>query len=1253
MATSTLRSVTPPPTLLKTPATPRFGYDDNYEPYSPRKSSRVASRAVRDAVTPPPPSIKPNIRQNLSTPQSAPRTTRKVGFARTQLSTSSPPRSPQTANKRRGPRSVTSMGERQVPGALDDEGTSSAAETLGLPTPQRKNKMEANQRPGTIIRGDGMLPTPGKTPSHPKQTEQLTRGIKAVSRTLFPIHADDSEVAMPKPKKGRKKYNGIGLGSFGMEKEDEPITIFTDSEDRVPEVDEHADNPFFGDSPVQRTQTRRSRRRMVIVPGEEDQSVDELLSRADGTIKNFRGKLTFVKTSDASRDRDESPSRAPRRRAHAVTVTETVETISSGPLTRSSVRRQLFPSARAPAPALVEFPVTEDEEEAITDIEEKSDVEYGSDNEIQQRTPSRKDILLTPSAPRFGPAETPTIKRATRTSKRYDVSSSTDASPQSISRSQDVSPFRSMGATEGTERVTRKRQGEAMARSKDETKRALNDDGPPSNKSSPYVHSLVSTLQAAGHTVSVVLPHTQRSWIGKAHMVGQTVKPTYFRPGTVHQDDGTTHALPSSSPDQEEWILVDGTPASCVQIGLYHYFKDRGPIDLVVSGPNYGRNSTAVFSLSSGTIGGAMEAAVCRRKAIALSYAFFSRNHDPEIIGGASRISVRLIEYLMKNWGEGVDLYTVNVPLVEGVEERKVLWTNLLQNYWGEGSCFEEVEGDVDGADEEEEKIREREAMGAEGEGNKKVGHTHKHFKWAPRFTDVYKSVEEAPPGNDGWAVKEGYSSVTPLKANFMHASVPTSGELKLPSLQALPEISDLTLQTKQDKSPAAAAQPPHFYAFINYDDPYVQPLILSALTQFPSTSYTLLTSPSQLPSPATPYLHISPLETIPFDAILAHPDTSLTNAYTTRRALIRKHYLSRTCHIWRTKHPSSLLATHVPPAEHFELDYAEFLDDALLECWDLRAGFARNEELVTQGRESEREWWILKPGMSERGQGIRLFSSEEELRSIFEGWEEEAGSESEEEGGEEDEEQEGDFMKTNHLRHFVVQPYIDPPLLLPPTTPASPSSPPANTKFHIRTYVLASGALDVYVYKPMLALFAGTPYVSPATLAQSADVDLGPHLTNTCIQNSNSTEEEKEKPQNIVHLLSSLPLPETTLEHIRTQIYALTGEVFEAAAREMGVHFRTVGNAFEVFGLDFLVADEGEGEEKEEGRAKVYLLEVNAFPDFAQTGEGLRGVVDGLWKEVVEKVVGGFFGVERVGEKDGEGEEGLVLVRKVDLGRR
>jgi 5'/3'-nucleotidase SurE len=340
----------------------------------------------------------------------------------------------------------------------------------------------------------------------------------------------------------------------------------------------------------------------------------------------------------------------------------------------------------------------------------------------------------------------------------------------------------------------------------------VNDDGPPSPHSSPYVHSLVRELQSHGHVVSVCLPHTQRSWIGKAHMIGQTVKPLYYRPppptapaaGLMHEDDedeqqrhpepktgassvsaaaqkqegkakpnsgqprhGTTHTRPSTRPGTEEWILVDGTPASCVQIGLYHFFRDRGPVDLVVSGPNYGRNTTAVFALSSGTLGGALEAALCRHRAVALSYAFFSRNHDTAIIEKASRQGVRVIEALVRDWpADGsVDLYSVNIPLLEGLEEGKVLFTNMLQNYWDAGSCFTEVDGSVDGEEEDEERIREEEGEleeeavdGSSGGGAKLACHTHKHFKWSPRFADVYKSVDEAPPGNDGWAVKVGHT---------------------------------------------------------------------------------------------------------------------------------------------------------------------------------------------------------------------------------------------------------------------------------------------------------------------------------------------------------------------------------------------------------------------------------------------------------------------------------------------------------------
>ncbi|KAL8669121.1 MAG: hypothetical protein Q9168_006273 [Polycauliona sp. 1 TL-2023] len=312
-----------------------------------------------------------------------------------------------------------------------------------------------------------------------------------------------------------------------------------------------------------------------------------------------------------------------------------------------------------------------------------------------------------------------------------------------------------------------------------------NDDGPPSNQSSPYIHSFVKTLQSAGHVVSVIIPHQQRSWIGKAHFAAQVIKPTYFRPGTLHQDDSTTHAKPLQSDNEsEEWVLVNSTPATAAQLGLFHFFQDRGPVDLVVSGPNYGRNTTSLFSLSSGTIGGAMEAAVCKKRAVALSFAFFSRDHDPKIIAGASRMSVKLLEHLMREWDDGVDLYSVNVPLVEGVEGKKVMYTHALQNYWASGSSFTEIEAGDEVQDPEEKEMMIREQEGGyegQGEGSKgeMKGHKHRHFTWTPKFEDVYQSVEKSEPGNDGWAVKEGLISVTPLKANFMH--VPgLKGELKL-----------------------------------------------------------------------------------------------------------------------------------------------------------------------------------------------------------------------------------------------------------------------------------------------------------------------------------------------------------------------------------------------------------------------------------------------------------------------------------------
>jgi hypothetical protein len=457
-------------------------------------------------------------------------------------------------------------------------------------------------------------------------------------------------------------------------------------------------------------------------------------------------------------------------------------------------------------------------------------------------------------------------------------------------------------------------------------------------------------------------------------------------------------------------------------------------------------------------------------------------------------------------------------------------------------------------------------------------------------------------------------------------------------------------------------------YALINYEDPYVQPLILSALEKrLPKSAYKLITSLSQLPTPSSRLLQFVQYESIDFNHLVEH-STSLANAYVIRKALIRKHYLSTTIANWITKYPDSLLKKHVKPSVEFEVDYAEFLDDALVEAWELKESWTRNAELDDEGEGEEagkkREWWILKPGMSDRGQGIRLFSSEEELTSIFEEWDPESDEEEEEEdtrsdaGNEhKDGKEGGNGIITAQLRHFIAQPYIHPPLLLQP--PNNPSS-EGLRKFHIRTYVVAIGALQIHVYKPMLALFAARAYVPPwdEVLQEDREEAMRAHLTNTCLQDSGDREGSVGLFWELPDFLPSQPsfgenikleANEGWKSKVFEQLCKITGETFEAAARGMSIHFQPLPNAFEVFGLDFMVGIEPDGE------LNTYLLEVNAFPDFRQTGDELSGMIEGLFEEVVDVGVKGFFGVDDgekgKGMREGEGE--MVKVLDIDLGRR
>ncbi|KAI9766496.1 MAG: hypothetical protein M1840_006453 [Geoglossum simile] len=260
----------------------------------------------------------------------------------------------------------------------------------------------------------------------------------------------------------------------------------------------------------------------------------------------------------------------------------------------------------------------------------------------------------------------------------------------------------------------------------------VNDDGPPC-VSSPYVAPFVRALQQAGHVTSVVLPSVQNSGMAKAYNIGQTLQPEYYLPDLTDDD-----------PTPDRWILVSGTPASCVQLGVHHLFQDRGPVDLVISGPNYGHNLTSVYTLASGTVGGAMEAALCGKMAVSLSFAFGNHQapadegvHSADLIATASRISVNLIEKLAQEPRNDVDVYHINVPRLQSTPPPQVVWTTVARSSLSSPSIFQILQP----PDERETSI----PSGLPA------------FNWAPRFTDVNRILEESPPGTDAWALRKGY----------------------------------------------------------------------------------------------------------------------------------------------------------------------------------------------------------------------------------------------------------------------------------------------------------------------------------------------------------------------------------------------------------------------------------------------------------------------------------------------------------------
>ncbi|KAJ6122697.1 hypothetical protein N7512_005162, partial [Penicillium capsulatum] len=289
-----------------------------------------------------------------------------------------------------------------------------------------------------------------------------------------------------------------------------------------------------------------------------------------------------------------------------------------------------------------------------------------------------------------------------------------------------------------------------------------NDDGPPSERLSPYIRPLVDELQAAGHLVSVAIPAASRSWIGKAHLIEASLTAHSVPPDAFHAD-GTWDQ--TREPTEQDWVVIEnGTPASCAQLGLYNLFSERPAVDLVISGPNHGRNASTIYNLSSGTVGGALEAVFCGKRGIAVS--FGSKDAQPAtIIAAAARLAVRIINHLTRHWDERVELYNLNIPMREDVEARPVLYTRTLPYYWSRGCLYaEDKMNETNGAPVQN---------GASKECNGVNGHAapprQRQFKWSADLSDMKKRLQESEEGTDAHTVLNGSTSVTALRANFWH----------------------------------------------------------------------------------------------------------------------------------------------------------------------------------------------------------------------------------------------------------------------------------------------------------------------------------------------------------------------------------------------------------------------------------------------------------------------------------------------------
>jgi hypothetical protein len=304
-----------------------------------------------------------------------------------------------------------------------------------------------------------MLPTPSETPrKRPLQTEA---SLKSTARVLFPARPATIDDVVPTPRKTRKIKDMFTLESFANASEEpvEKIQIYTDSKERIPEVDNEDDNPFITKKGKAKAKGTPQKSRRIDARAEQ---MKHATDRDEGMVYLFRGQKIFRKFHDdgpsndahASEDGEGLPvgERLLRRQ---------VGSEASRPLTRSSVKPRLL---------FKEEIKQRNRQQGILEDDEECDTEI----EAHVSTPSRRKGKAVAHAPQpmLEVTPPPTVRKPKRGMFRPSPQVNTVTNePAEISFD---SWSRVKSSSSGSVRGSKKRSGEPLEREADKRVRGDN-----------------------------------------------------------------------------------------------------------------------------------------------------------------------------------------------------------------------------------------------------------------------------------------------------------------------------------------------------------------------------------------------------------------------------------------------------------------------------------------------------------------------------------------------------------------------------------------------------------------------------------------------------------------------------------------------------------------------------------------------------------------------------------------------------------